>query len=1523
MTGTDQFVHAHVHTDYSALDGASKIDELVAEVVRLGQPAVAITDHGNTQGAYELWKACTAAGVNPIIGEEFYVAPGGSSRHGREKIFFGPSQGANKQERSDDVSDGGTYTHMTMWAETTEGMHNLFKMSTYGFLEGRFGAKSHPRIDDELMAQYGKGVIGSTGCPSGEVQTRLRLGQYKEAIEYAAKMQDILGKDNYYCEIMDHGLSIEKRVRQDLLKLAKELHIPLLATNDTHYTKKSDSEKQDHLLCIQTGSTIDDENRFRFSGDGYYIKSAAEMRRLFIEIPEACDNTLVLGERCHVEFAEGIDLMPKFDVPEGETQASFLEKEVIRLIPERVRGWEDMDEEKQQQYYQQGKYECSIIEQMGFPSYFLVVGDFVQWAKDQGIVVGPGRGCLAPDSTILTSKGMKPIKDIVAGDIVFDQQGNPVTVPTTFEYDTDEELVEIRISSTQGQKMTGNHKVLVEKAGTNSLSWYRADEVEIGDFVVQPKVEFPQVSDPIDYDLGKLLGLTLAEDNDTVPLYYRKEVSILTKGEKPEISELTKKLFNVEPRISAATSEGFYEYNILSTSFFHLVDQFYYDDDVGGRHKTISADMLGTPESFRRGLLDGLWQDRTRPLTIGSPDFVQALVGLLLSLGLSYRQEDSTFFLDRKTTYDGEYMYFPVESVRRVKNPSGKVYDFTVPTTNSYVTDSYVVHNSAGGCLVAYAMSITDIDPIKHNLIFERFLNPERVSMPDIDIDFDDRRRSEVIRYVAEKYGEDKVSQIITFGLMKAKSALKDAARITGHPYAVGEILSQKMPEMIMGKTMTLKGVFDPDDPRYPEAQDFRDLVEKGTGIYPAALFKEVVRVALGMEGSLRNTGIHAAGVLMSSKPIIDTIPLMLPKPQSAKKKKKAEETGEALEEIIATSVTQFDYPTCEALGLLKMDFLGLRNLTVISDAFKNIHKNHGISYTMEELIHSDLDDEKTYKLLQTGETLGVFQLDSSGIRSLLKLLRPTEFNDISAVLALYRPGPMGVNAHIDYADRKNGRKPVIPIHPELEEPLKDILGDTFSLITFQEQIMQVAQRVAGYSLGQADLLRRAMGKKKKEEMDKQYQIFSEGMKKKGYSKAAFETLWNVLLPFADYAFNRSHSAGYALLSYVTAWLKAHYPAEYMAALLTSVGGKPQTTALYLNECRKMGIEVTPPDIRLSLGDYNPQDGKIVFGLGSIRGLGEETVDEIIQSRTDSNYNDLDSMLASFPLGAMNKKVFDGLIHAGAFDAYGYSRRALETDLIPSLGAMKTINADKEQGTVSLFDAYEVELPKVVINDIPEYPKREKLSKERRMIGLYVSDHPLSNMGNVLQNEAERTVADIKAHPPQLSEGFGKSETTRIAGVITNLENKKTRKGDSMQIATLEDMTGEMTVLVFGSTLNEHGPLQEDAIYRISGSLRSREDEDPSMIANNYSEIEIDEATGQVPMWLKLRESQLSTESVGELRDFLLRHPGNVPVKISIMGDYGSVKNMSLDDNLLITKSSALAQGLMGLFGSRCFGKWA
>ncbi|MCW2506359.1 MAG: polymerase alpha subunit, partial [Actinomycetia bacterium] len=845
---SDSFVHLHVHTEYSMLDGAARLDDLFAKTAEMGMPALAMTDHGNVFGAYDFWKKAKAHGVKPIIGIEAYVAPG--SRFDKSRVRWGDGG-------EDDVSGGGAYTHMTMLATSTEGMHRLFRLSSLASLEGFY---YKPRMDKELLAQHVRpnlDLIATTGCPSGEIQTYLRMGNYEAAKRSAGEFRDIFGHDNFYCELMDHGIAIERRVQKDLIRLARDLDLPFVATNDLHYTNPEDAKAHEVLLCVQSGKTMADPGRFKLDANDFYLKTPQEMRILWSEFPAACDNTLLIAERCEMAFEEGRDLMPRVDVPPGYTEQTFLREQVHAGLRDRFAAKAMPVPEA---HRVQADYEVDVICNMGFPGYFLVTADLCRHAKENGIRVGPGRG-------------------------------------------------------------------------------------------------------------------------------------------------------------------------------------------------------------------------------------------------------------------------------------------------------------SAAGSVVAWALRITDLDPIEHKLLFERFLNPERISMPDIDLDFDERRRGDMIRYATEKYGEERVSQIITYGTIKAKQAIKDSARVLGYPFVTGDKITKVLPPPVMGKDISLSGIFDPTHKRYGEAGEFRALYESD----PDA--KAVVDTAKGLEGLKRQWGVHAAGVILCREPLMDVIPIH-----------RREQDG--------AIITQFDMGACETLGLLKMDLLGLRNLTDLDDCLKHIEANRGETVVLEDL---PLTDKATYDLLARGDTLGVFQMEGGGMRALLRAMVPTTFEHISAVGALYRPGPMGANAHNDYADRKNGRKPVVPIHPELEESLAEVLGDTFGLIVYQEQVMAIAQQLAGYTLGNADLLRRAMGKKKKEILDKEYVPFRDGMLANGYSEQAVKTLWDILVPFSDYAFNRAHTAGYGLVSYWTGFLKANYPAEYMAALLTSVRDDKDKSALYLAECRRMGIKVLPPDVNDSDSDFTPR----------------------------------------------------------------------------------------------------------------------------------------------------------------------------------------------------------------------------------------------------------------------------------------------------------------------------------------------
>lgn len=1168
---SDSFVHLHVHSEYSMLDGAAKIGAMTQAAADYGMPAIAVTDHGNTFAAFEFYKAAKASGVKPIIGLEAYVTPG-THRTDKSRVQWG-----SPDQRSDDVSGSGAYTHMTMWSETTEGMHNLFRLSSLSSMEGYY---FKPRMDRELLQTYGKGLIATTGCPSGEIQTRLRLGQYEAARAAAAEFQDIFGKENYFAEIMDHGLSIERRVMSDLLSIAKDLGIPLVATNDSHYTHQHEADAHAALLCVQSGSTLDDPNRFKFDGDGYYVKTAQEMRHLFREHPEACDNTLLIAERCEVEFNTSANYMPRFPVPEGETEDSWLIKEVEKGlhyrypdgIPDKVR--------------KQAEYEVGIILQMGFPGYFLVVADFINWAKDNGIRVGPGRG-------------------------------------------------------------------------------------------------------------------------------------------------------------------------------------------------------------------------------------------------------------------------------------------------------------SGAGSMVAYAMRITDLDPLEHGLIFERFLNPDRVSMPDFDVDFDDRRRGEVIEYVTRKYGSERVAQIVTYGTIKSKQALKDAGRVLGFPFSMGERLTKAMPPAVMGKDMPLDGMFDPEHPRYKEAGEFRSLIETD----PEA--KTVYDRAVGLEGLKRQWGVHAAGVIMSSEPLLDIIPIM-----------RREQDGQI--------VTQFDYPACESLGLIKMDFLGLRNLTIISDALDNIRMNRGEELDLETL---QLDDRAAYDLLARGDTLGVFQLDGGPMRSLLRLMKPDNFEDISAVIALYRPGPMGANSHTNYALRKNGQQPITPIHPELEEPLRDILDTTYGLIIYQEQVMAIAQKVAGFSLGQADILRRAMGKKKKSELDKQYEGFSNGMKERGYGEGAIKALWDILLPFSDYAFNKAHSAAYGLVSYWTAYLKAHYPAEYMAALLTSVGDSKDKMALYLNECRRMGIKVLPPDVSESINYFAAVGEDIRFGLGAVRNVGTNVVDGIVAAREDGPYTSFHDFLNRVPLHVANKRTVESLIKAGAFDSMGHTRRALVEIHESAVEVAVTDKRNAAGGAIGFdFDSLWDE-PQAVqkVPDRPEWTKKDKLGFEREMLGLYVSDHPLAGLEVPLAKHRTITISALLA-----SEDLQDGDQVTVAGLVTSAQHRVAKSsGNPYGMITIEDFEGEVTVMFMGKTYTEFQPiLQQDAILVVRGRV-SRRDDGLNLHAQSAFAPDVGSFDEAGPLTLVLPEQRATERVVQDLADVLRRHSGETEVRLK-MHRGRTAKVFEVPMQVRITAD--LFGDLKSLLGPQCLG---
>lgn len=1159
------FVHLHNHTEYSMLDGAQKLTPMFTEVARQEMPAVAMSDHGNLFGAYDFYSTSQKfPGVKPVIGIEAYVAP--SSRLNRKREFFKPGGArpvSDDMEATKDVSGGGRYTHMTMWARNAQGLRNLFRLSTEASYTGQYPV-GKPRMDMNLIAEHAGGIIGTTGCPSGAVQTRLRLGQYKEARTTAAAYQDILGRENYFLELMDHGLSIESQVRSDLLRLAKELQIPLLATNDAHYVHSSQADAHDNLLCIGTGKNKADEKRFRFSGTGYYLKSAAEMRELFAELPEACDNTLLIAERVepYDDVFTMVDEMPDYPgVPDGVTQEQWLRQECLKGLEKRYGT--PLPAEVVQRF----ETEMSVIGPMGFSSYFLIVADICRHARASDIPVGPGRG-------------------------------------------------------------------------------------------------------------------------------------------------------------------------------------------------------------------------------------------------------------------------------------------------------------SATGSIVAYATRITELCPLEHGLLFERFLNPERINPPDVDLDFDDRQREQMVRYVSEKYGAEYTSMVITFGRIKAKNAIKDAARILQFPYQQGEKITKALPPDVNGHPVPLNGVLDSGHPRYEECGDVREMYLNESDA------KEIIDTARGVEGLVRGTGVHAAAVIISKTPLVERIPLQMRAKDEAR-------------------IAGFDYPSCESLGLLKMDFLGLRNLGIIDHALKIIQKNRGIHLVTVDPMDEDpgkkvipLDDKKTFNLLAKGDTLGVFQLDGGGMRALLKLMEPSRFEDIAAALALYRPGPMAANAHTSYALRQNGKQNPDPIHPELKDALDPILGSTHHLLVYQEQIMAVARELAGYTLGGADMLRRAMGKKKAEVLEAEWDKFRTGMEDKGYSPEAVRAIWDVMLPFSGYAFNKSHTAGYGLISYWTAYLKANYPAEYMAALLTSVEDDKDKAGTYLADARRLGIKVLPPDVNESVGDFTAVGDAVRFGLRSVRNVGDGMIEAVVKARESKGaFTSFEDYLDKVNLPGLNKKALESMVKGGAFDSLGHSRKGLSAACGMAVDAAAPGKKAASYGQDDLFSEQATGIEGGVPFSLPveisadEWPRKILLSMERQMLGLYVSAHPLDGTEHILSQYRDSTVVDLIAS--DRTEGG-----VRLAGLLSNVQHKVTKQNKPYAIVTLADRDGEIEVLFFsGAYTLASSALIEDSVVSVQGRINER-DGAISIFGNEVRALDVSSAgTDGAPLIrLSFPAAKVTPESVAELKRILHDHPGKTDITLVVSG---------------------------------------
>jgi DNA polymerase-3 subunit alpha len=1177
---SDSFTHLHVHTEFSMLDGAARLDEMVAKAVHDGQPAIGMTDHGNMYGTLEFYRECNKQGIKPIIGTEAYMAHDHRSerptRRGRVDDSGGDTEGGRK-----------LYYHLTLLAENEVGYRNLIQLSSLAFLEGYY---YKPRIDWDLLERYHDGIIATTGCLGGHVLQALMQGDEKGAFDKAGRLQEIFGKDNLFVELQDHGLQAQRDTNPKLVELAARIGAPLLATNDSHYTHREDHESHDALLCVQTGALITDPKRFKFEGQEHYLKTAHEMRYLFRELPEACDNTLWVAERCQLDITFGNALLPDFQIPAGfADDKAYLDQLAWDGARQR---WGDVLPDTVRDRV---AYELKVINDMGFASYFLITWDLIRYARECGIRVGPGRG-------------------------------------------------------------------------------------------------------------------------------------------------------------------------------------------------------------------------------------------------------------------------------------------------------------SAAGCAVAYCLRITDLDPIKYDLLFERFLNPSRISMPDIDMDFDSRYRDQMIRYAADRYGRDHVAQIITFGTIKARNAVRDAARVLGYPYGVGDKIAKAMPPLVMGRDTPLKYCFEQSEKYndgYKAASELRAMYDSDTDV------KRVVDVAKGLEGLKRSDGIHAAAVVITKEPVTHYLPIQR-KPESGQ------------DPAEAPVVTQYEMGGVESLGLLKMDFLGLRNLDVITDTQAMIRRSRDPEFDIDTI---PLDDRLTFDLLGRGDTIGVFQLESPPMRQLLRAMNPNSFDDVGALIALYRPGPMGANMHYDYADRKNGRKPVEYFHEDAAE----LLHDTFGLMIYQESVMRVAQKFAGYSLADADLLRKSMGKKSREVMKKERASFEAGSERTGYGKELGKSLFDIIERFADYAFNKSHSYGYGLVTYQTAYLKAHYPVEYFACLLTSVKSNLDKAAVYLSDCRSAGIKVLTPDVNRSVADFDalttdrvPPDillpiaspGAITFGLSAVRNVGEGLVELLVAEReANGEFASFHEFAERVPEPVLNKRTIESLIKAGAFDRLGHPRRGLLAAFEQIIDVTLERRRERDRGVMSLFGDWDEAAAEASgfdercpIPDI-EFDKGDRLRAEKEMLGLYVSDHPLFGVESALKRKVDNSIAELD----DLEDGA----QVKVGGVITGLGRKFTKRGDQMAVFVLEDLEATIEVTVFPRMLQEQGhKLEDDIIVAVKGRLDKRDESRFGLIALDIQVLAGLAENAAAALRLALPSHALDELRIQRLKRILRDHPGDSVVLIEL----GRGKVLRLSDEFRVDIDRAVGE---------------
>ncbi len=1391
--GSTKFTHLHLHTEYSLLDGANKIKRLAKKIKELGMDSVAITDHGNMFGTIDFYTQMRAEGIKPIIGMEAYI-------HNNENI-------GDKSSRQ--------RHHLCLYAKNDTGYKNLMYLSSQAYLKGFY---YYPRINKKILKENSEGLICSSACLQGEInwhlnddERNLKFGAkgYEEAKKIALWYQDIFGED-FYLELMRHGIPNQRRIDDLIIKLSLETGIKIIATNDTHYTEQEDANAHEAFMCIAMNKEFDDPNRLRHSVHEFYVKSPEEMARLFADIPEALANTQEIADKCNLEIKLGNPTPPNFkfareraeefglELPEPEKEYS-LENDKVLFEYKAKEGLERrlklVEKSRHQEYRDRLKMEIDVINSMKFPGYMLIVWDFVKEAKEMGIPVGPGRGCLTKDAKVYRKSGGRfeslNIDQIRVGDEVLTHENRTKKVTELFKYEIEEELV--TISTFYGDfgnlvTLTKDHKIYL-----GSGKWKEAKDITKKDWLLLP---LPKISK----ELRKNIFLEL-ETIFEKSVKQNVNLSSIKFREKEEANRVRDLLFMVAIPSQVEKEEDEFILTIPSNSIYNI------------------------PKS-RQNI---------------------------------YKIEDG-------------FIKLKVREVSISAKQKTEVYDFTVEDDNSYTTTNYIVHNSAAGSLVSYALEITDLDPLPYDLLFERFLNPERVSMPDIDMDFCQARRQEILDYVVEKYGRDNVAQIITFGKLLAKGVIRDVARVMAMPYAQADQFAKLIPD----KASNLQEAYEME----PKIEELIKSNKKA---------KEVWNFAILLEGLKRNAGTHAAGVVISNEALWKKTPLFKPAGHD-------------------TVATQYDGKYIEDVDLIKFDFLGLKTLTVIQEALNLIESRYGKKIDFKKV---DIGDRKVYDYISTGHTLGLFQIESSGMQQLAKQLKPTTFEDVIAMLALYRPGPMKSGMVDQFVNRKHGREKIVYMFDELEP----ILKPTYGVVVYQEQIIKIVQLIGGFSLGSADLVRRAMGKKDKEKMTQLKKEFLTGAESGGFDREKADELWNLIVGFAEYGFNKSHSAAYALITFYTSFLKFYYPTEFMAALLTLEKDNTSKVIKYVDELKHMGIELLPPDINRSNLAFiaDEVDGKqaVIFGLGAIKGAGDIAINSILSVRSEKPFESLSDFISRIDSSKVNKKVIESLIKAGALDSFGYSRKAMLTQIDEILSSASRATQAKKMALNSLFgDGEEMVQIQFELEDMPEYEKAEILEFEKSTLGFYVSGHPLdkfkdeiSKIDYILSSEVEELENDSLAI---------------FVGIVEELTERVSKKGNSYSSVKIIDFHGVLDFFIFGKNLEKLNSL--DLEKPIAFKVKVQKDEKftrlnilkvLTMAEASKEKVEVKrledsmEIVEAEPVAIYIELSQ-NVEIIEKIAELAKEHSGNRPLELHIRSKLADVV---IESQLYVNESIVEAFG--------------